>query len=111
LLIPLVGGVFALGVGVMLLDARPDGDLELVEPAYFKGETLPRRSFGEVVLVPATGSVVPTLGLPDSRFPATVIAPDLSNFPPGFGPEDAEPAKDIEQRQEERRRNDDSDGS
>ncbi len=39
-----------------------------ISPAYFRGETLPQMSYGELILVPASscGSVVPTVGLPDS---------------------------------------------
>jgi amino acid transporter len=95
-----VGGVFALGIGVLLLGVVLMLIWRVIAPAYFKGETLPRKSYSELVLVPATGSVVPTLGLPDSHPPATVIAPDLSNLPPSFGPDDVEPAKDLEKEQE-----------
>ena len=63
---------------------RADADLAGDRAAFFRGETLPRKSYGELVLVPASGSVVPTVGLPDSGHQATVIAPDLSNLPPGF---------------------------
>ncbi len=102
-----VGGVFALGVGAMLVGVVLMVIWRFIDPAYFRGETLPRRSFGELVLVPASGAVVPTVGLPDSGRQATVIAPDLSNLPPGFTAEDVEPARDLEQEQEQERREDD----
>jgi hypothetical protein len=51
-----------------------------IAPAYFRGETLPKRDATELVLAPGPGS--PTLRLPDSA-ESTVIAADLSNLPPG----------------------------
>ena len=50
-------------------------------PAYFRGETLPKRAADELVL----GEAGPRtrVALPDSGDMATVIAPDLSNLPPG----------------------------
>ena len=54
-------------------------------PAYFRGETLPKRHSGDLVLLgvgPNVGEGVVGLRLPDSR-EATVIAPDLSNLPAG----------------------------
>ena len=95
-----VGGVFALGIGVLLLGVVLMLIWRMIAPAYFRGETLPRKSYSELVLVAASGSVVPTVGLPDSKAQATVIAPDLSNLPPGFGPEDVERAQDLEKEQE-----------
>ena len=104
-----VGGVFALGIGVLMLGVVLMLIWRLFEPAYFRGETLPRKSFSELVLLPATGSVVPTVGLPDSHSQATIIAPDLSNLPPGLGPEDVEPAKDLREEQERELRGEDDD--
>ena len=95
-----VGGVFALGIGVLLLGVVLMLIWRAIAPAYFRGETLPRKSYSELVLVQASGSVVPTFGLPDSKSQATVVAPDLSNLPPGMGPEDVESAKDLERDQE-----------
>ena len=54
----------------------------IASPDYFKGITLPRRNSTDLVLVPAHG-VEPMFGLPDSGDMPTVIAPDLSNLPPG----------------------------
>jgi len=72
----------------------------LIDPTFFKGFTLAKASYGELVLLPATGSVVPHLGLPDSGPEATVIAPDLSNLPPGYSAADVEPAELLEHEQE-----------
>jgi len=58
---------------------------QLKEPAYFRGETLPKRHSADLVLMgvgPEIGEGVLGLRLPDSR-EATVIAPDLSNLPLG----------------------------
>jgi len=67
-------GVIGLLLGVVVMVAW-----QLARPAYFRGETLPRRH--DLVLEPAgTG---PRFGLPDSGDMTTVIAPDLSNLPPG----------------------------
>ena len=82
--------MFALGIGVLLLGVVLMLIWRAISPAYFRGETLPQMSYGELILVPASGSVVPTVGLPDSGHQATVIAPDLSNLPPRLGVEDVE---------------------
>ncbi len=63
-----------LAVGLMEIYAR-------IAPAFFRGETLKRRS-SDLLLAGRNG---PTFGLPDSR-EGTVIAPDLSNLPPGQRP-------------------------
>ena len=58
--------MFALGIGVLLLGVVLMLIWRVIAPPYFRGETLPHKSYSELVLVPATGSVVPTVGLPDS---------------------------------------------
>lgn len=93
--------MFALGIGVLLLGVVLMVIWRFIEPAYFRGDTLPQKSYSELVLVPASGSVVPTFGLPDSSYGATVIAPDLSNLPPGMSAEEVEPARQLEEEQEE----------
>ncbi len=102
-----VGGVFALGIGVLLLGIVLMLIWRMIAPEFFRGETLPRKSYRELVLVPASGSVVPTLGLPDSSAGATVIAPDLSNLPPGYSREDVESAKELDEEQERKLRGED----
>jgi amino acid transporter len=77
-----VGGVFIIGIGSLLLGVVLMLVYQSISPAYFRGETLPKGAHGEFVLVPADGSVA-HLGLPDSGEMPTVIAPDLSNLPPG----------------------------
>ena len=102
-----VGGVFALGIGVLLLGVVLMLIWRAISPAYFRGETLPQMSYGELILVPASGSVVPTVGLPDSGHQATVIAPDLSNLPPGFSVDEVEPAGELDEEQEREIRGED----
>jgi amino acid transporter len=75
-----IGGVFLLGIGSLLLGLVLMFAWQAVSPAYFRGETLPKRDSSELVLAPGPGA--PTLRLPDSA-ESTVIAADLSNLPPG----------------------------
>ena len=72
-----VVGIGALALGVVLMIVW-----WIASPAFFHGLTLSRRSSADLVLDPAV-NVEPTLGLPDSGDMPTVIAPDLSNLPPG----------------------------
>ena len=72
-----VVGIGALALGVVLMVIQ-----WISAPDYFRGLTLSRRSSADLVLVPAT-AVEPMFGLPDSGDMPTVIAPDLSNLPPG----------------------------
>ena len=76
-----VGAVGAVGILAMVLG----GVLMVIwwsfDKAFFKGETLPMRSAHELVL--AGPHEAETMRLPDSGLPEIVIAPDLSNLPPG----------------------------
>jgi amino acid transporter len=75
-----IGAVFVLGIGTLLLGVVLMVIWNAIAPAYFNGETLPKGSHDLVL----AGEIpdVPHLGLPDSH-EHTVIAPDLSNLPPG----------------------------
>jgi amino acid transporter len=76
-----VGGVFIIGIGSLLLGVVLMFVYQAIAPAYFRGDTLPKRDSGDLVLVGGGG--MPTgVRLPDSA-ERTVIAPDLSNLPPG----------------------------
>ncbi|MCW2756354.1 MAG: amino acid transporter, partial [Nocardioidaceae bacterium] len=76
-----IGGVFLLGIGSLLLGVVLMFVWEAMAPAYFRGETLPKRDSGDLILV--GGGDMPTgVRLPDS-VERTVIARDLSNLPPG----------------------------
>ena len=72
-----VVGIGALALGMVLMIIQ-----WISAPDYFRGLTLSRRSSADLVLLPAT-AVEPMFGLPDSGDMPTVIAPDLSNLPPG----------------------------
>ncbi|WP_374008452.1 APC family permease [Leifsonia sp. LS-T14] len=87
-----VVGVGGLLVGVVLLVVW-----RLIRPDFFQGRTLPRRS-DDLVLSPEGTEAV--FGLPDSRIPATVIAPDLSNLPPGQRAVNAETLEPVEEPSE-----------
>ena len=76
------GAVAVVGVGALALGVVMMVIWWIASPSFFHGHTLPRRSSADLVLVPATG-VEPMFGLPDSGDMPTVIAPDLSNLPPG----------------------------
>jgi amino acid transporter len=75
-----VGGVFILGIGALLIGVVLMFIYNAIAPAYFRGETMPIGK-GDLVLVGEHD--VSYVGLPDSGLPGTVIAPDLSNLPPG----------------------------
>ena len=75
-----VGGVLVVGIGSLLLGYILMLAYAARSPEFFRGETLLR---GSADLVLAGSGEPAHLGLPDSGRPATVIAPDLSNLPPG----------------------------
>jgi hypothetical protein len=65
-------------------------------PAFFRGETLPMRHSGDLLLYGDTQPLLADpLTLPDSR-EHTVIAPDLSNLPPGTRAVDPTTSKTFE---------------
>ncbi|WP_213814999.1 APC family permease [Glaciihabitans sp. dw_435] len=76
-----IGAQAVVGVGGLLIGAVLMGIWWIRQPDFFRGKTLPRRS-DDLVLAPGHGRV-PTFGLPDSGRMPDVIAPDLSNLPPG----------------------------
>ena len=76
-----IGGVFLLGIGSLLLGLVLMLVWQAVAPAYFRGETLPKRDAGDLVLL-GGGPMPAGVRLPDTN-ERTVIAPDLSNLPPG----------------------------
>ena len=76
------GAVAVVGIGALLLGVIAMIAWRIASPDYFRGLTLPRRSSADLVLLPAQG-VEAMFGLPDSGEVPTVIAPDLSNLPPG----------------------------
>jgi amino acid transporter len=82
-----IGGVFVLGIGSLLVGVVLMVIYNGVAPAFFRGETMPKR--GDLILADA-GTGITYGGLPDSRLPGMVIAPDLTNLPPGAEVEEPE---------------------
>jgi amino acid transporter len=76
-----IGGVFLIGIGSLLLGVVLMFIYQAIAPAYFRGETLSKAHAGDLILV-GGGDIPVGVRLPDSR-ETTVIAPDLSNLPPG----------------------------
>jgi amino acid transporter len=76
------GAVAVVGIGALVLGVVMMVVWWIASPAFFHGNTLPMRSSADLVLVPATATEA-MFGLPDSGDVPTVIAPDLSNLPPG----------------------------
>lgn len=88
-----IGGVFLLGIGSLVLGLVLMFVWQARHPAYFRGETLPKRAADELLLAHG-GTQQPRVALPDSGEMATVIAPDRSNLPPGATarrPQDQDP--------------------
>jgi amino acid transporter len=80
-----IGGVFAIGIGALLLGAVLMLVYSRVAPPFFRGETL-RPGTPDLLLGP--DGTPPHVRLPDSGEMSTVIAPDRSNLPPGQEPHD-----------------------
>ena len=90
-----VGGVFIIGIGTLLLGVILMVIWSRIAPAFFRGETLSRRTHSELILVAAPFEEE-TVRLPDSGLPDLVIAPDLSNLPEGMSAYDLESGEEIE---------------
>jgi amino acid transporter len=89
-----IGAEAVVGVGGLLIGAVLMGIWWLRSPDFFRGRTLPRRS-DDLVLAPGEGRI-PTFGLPDSGRMPEVIAPDLSNLPPGQSVIDATTGEEVD---------------
>jgi len=88
-----IGGVFLIGVGSLLLGVVLMFVYQAMAPAYFRGETLPKAHSGDLILV-GGGDRPLGVRLPDMR-EMTVIAPDLSNLPPGMEAVDLSTGKHV----------------
>jgi len=88
-----IGAVAVVGIGALVLGAILMGIWALRHPDFFRGKTLGRRS-EDLVLAPGEGRIA-TFGLPDSGRMPEVIAPDLSNLPPGETAIDAVTGEEI----------------
>lgn len=73
-----VVGVVAILIGLVLMIVW-----WIRQPAFFRGETLPMRGAHDLVLAGPATIPESAFRLPDSGLPGIVIAPDLSNLPPG----------------------------
>ncbi|MBK7625327.1 MAG: APC family permease [Kineosporiaceae bacterium] len=75
-----VVGLLALALGAVAMVMQ-----WLSAPAFFRGETLPKRGSHDLVLagIAGAGTDVHSRRLPDSGLPELIIAPDLSNLPKG----------------------------
>jgi lysylphosphatidylglycerol synthetase-like protein (DUF2156 family) len=76
-----LGADAAIGVGGILVGLVLMFIWWAIKPDFFRGRTLPRQSADLVLAV--DGARVAAFGLPDSGYQAPIIAPDLSNLPPG----------------------------
>jgi amino acid transporter len=76
-----IGAEAVVGVGGLLVGVVLMFIWRLMKPDFFIGRTLPKRS--DDLVLAAVGGGLASFGLPDSGDFATVIAPDLSNLPPG----------------------------
>jgi amino acid transporter len=88
-----IGAEAVVGVGGLLIGLVLMFVWWAIKPDFFRGKTLERRS-DDVILAPGEGRV-PTFGLPDSGRMPEVIAPDLSNLPPGQRVIDAVTGEEI----------------
>jgi amino acid transporter len=95
-----IGAVGAVGVIGLLLGVVLMVAWRMVQPGYFQGATLPRAY--DLVLDTAhdEAATVPRFGLPDSGDMPTVIAPDLSNLPPGEKAVDTETGEEFTREME-----------
>ncbi|MFZ0157923.1 MAG: APC family permease [Kineosporiaceae bacterium] len=80
-----MGAVGVVGILALVLGAVAMVVQRMVSPAFFRGETLPRRGAHDLVLAGHEGAATDlhSLRLPDSGLPEILIRPDLSNLPEG----------------------------
>ena len=90
-----VGGVFIIGIGALLLGVVLMIIWNMIAPAFFRGETLSKRTSSELVLM-VSSMEEETVRLPDSGLPDIIIAPDLSNLPEGMTALDLQSGEEIE---------------
>jgi len=93
-----IGGVFVVGIGALVVGVLLMVFAQLVQPGFFRGETLARHGAHDLILVGVyrgDGLEPDGLRLPDSGLPEIVIAPDLSNLPAGATAVDAETGEEF----------------
>jgi amino acid transporter len=90
-----IGGVFVIGIGSLIFGGVLMIVYRMVAPAFFRGQTLPRRGAHDLVLAGMAGepeSERRSIGMPGAGMPDIVIAPDRFNLPKGATAEDTEEA-------------------
>ena len=93
------GAVAVVGIGAMVLGVGLMVIWWVMRPDFFHGRTLERRSHDLVLETAADeAAAVPHFGLPDAGGMHTVIAPDLSNLPPGETAIDPETGEEFTRR-------------
>ncbi|MEB0288626.1 MULTISPECIES: APC family permease [unclassified Cryobacterium] len=89
-----IGAVAVVGIGALVLGVVVMLVWWAVNPNFFRGRTLPRQS-DDLVLATTEAESIPRFGLPDSKLMPTMIAPDLSNLPPGQTAVNAETGEEV----------------
>ena len=88
-----VGDDAVIGVGGILVGLVLMFIWWAIKPDFFRGQTLAKMG-DDYVLAPGDGRIA-TFGLPDSGRMPEVIAPDLSNLPPGQRAVDAVTGEEV----------------
>jgi amino acid transporter len=91
-----VGDDAVIGVGGILIGLVLMLIWRAIKPDFFQGKTLAKMS-DDYVLAPGEGRIA-TFGLPDSGRMPEVIAPDLSNLPPGQTAVDASTGEEVDKK-------------
>jgi amino acid transporter len=93
-----VGDDAVIGIGGILVGLVLMFIWWAIKPDFFRGQTLAKMG-DDYVMAPGDGRI-PTFGLPDSGRMPEVIAPDLSNLPPGQKVVDAVTGQEVEKPKE-----------
>jgi amino acid transporter len=93
-----VGDDAVIGIGGILVGLVLMFIWWAIKPDFFRGQTLAKMG-DDYVMAPGDGRI-PTFGLPDSGRMPEVIAPDLSNLPPGQKVVDAVTGEEVEKPKE-----------
>jgi amino acid transporter len=89
-----IGAVAVVGIGALVLGVIVMLIWWAINPNFFRGRTLPRQT-DDLVLATTEAESIARFGLPDSGLMPTMIAPDLSNLPPGQTAVNAETGEEV----------------
>jgi hypothetical protein len=89
-----IGAVAVVGIGALVLGVIVMLIWWVINPNFFRGRTLPRQT-DDLVLATTEAESIARFGLPDSGLMPTMIAPDLSNLPPGQTAVNAETGEEV----------------